>query len=214
MTRRQLIPCALVATLACAPLAHAQQPAQQPSAAPAPAKPAKKTTAKPKAAPADKPKPAAAAPAAGGSAPNLLGQYDEWGAYTAVAGGKKVCFALAKPSKSSTNPPDRPRDQPYMFVSSRPSEKVKDEVSVIVGYGIKPNADASIDVGGATYAMATQNDGAWLKNPADEPRLVDAMRKAPNAVVKGVSARGTASTDTYGLRGLAQALDRVGQECR
>jgi len=211
MTRRLLISCALVATLACAPVVYAQQ---QPSTATAPAKPAKKKTT------AKKPgsdKPAAtktAAPAAGGSSPNLLGQYGEWGAYTATAGGKKVCFALAKPSKSATTPPNRPRDPPYMFVSSRPSEKVKDEVSIIVGYGFKPNAEASIDVGGSSYPMYTQNDGAWIKNAADEPRLVDALRKGTDAVVKGTSAKGTASTDTYGLRGLAQALDRVGQECQ
>jgi hypothetical protein len=33
-------------------------------------------------------------------------------------------------------------------------------------------------------------------------------------VVKGVSAKGTQSTDTYTLKGIAQALDRVGQECK
>jgi hypothetical protein len=190
---------------------HAQQ---QPSAATSPAKPAKKKTTAKK---PDSAKPAAtktAAPAAVGSSPNLLGQYGEWGAYTATAGGKKVCFALAKPNKSATTPPNRPRDPPYMFVSSRPSEKVRDEVSIIVGYGFKPNAEASIDVGGSSYPMYTQNDGAWIKNAADEPRLVDALRKGTDAVVKGTSAKGTASTDTYGLRGLAQALDRVGQECQ
>jgi len=211
MTRRLFISCALVATLACAPVVYAQQ---QPSTATAPAKPAKKKTTAKKPG-SDKPAATkAAAPAAGGSSPNLLGQYGEWGAYTATAGGKKVCFALAKPSKSATTPPNRPRDPPYMFVSSRPSEKVKDEVSIIVGYGFKPNAEASIDVGGSSYPMYTQNDGAWIKNAADEPRLVDALRKGTDAVVKGTSAKGTASTDTYGLRGLAQALDRVGQECQ
>ena len=211
MTRPLLISCVLVATLACAPVVHAQQ---QPSAATSPAKPAKKKTTAKK---PDSAKPAAtktAAPAAVGSSPNLLGQYGEWGAYTATAGGKKVCFALAKPNKSATTPPNRPRDPPYMFVSSRPSEKVRDEVSIIVGYGFKPNAEASIDVGGSSYPMYTQNDGAWIKNAADEPRLVDALRKGTDAVVKGTSAKGTASTDTYGLRGLAQALDRVGQECQ
>ena len=65
---------------------------------------------------------------------HLLAQFGEWGAYSATAGGKKVCFALAKPSKSTTTPPNRPRDPPYMFISSRPAEKVKDEVSVIIGY--------------------------------------------------------------------------------
>ncbi len=210
MTRRLLISCALVATLACAPVVYAQQ---QPSTAAAPAKPAKKKTTAKKPA-SDKPAASKTATPAGGSSPNLLGQYGEWGAYTATTGGKKICFALAKPSKSATTPPNRPRDPPYMFISSRPSEKVKDEVSIIVGYGFKPNAEASIDVGGSNYPMYTQNDGAWIKNAADEPRLVDALRKGTDAVVKGTSAKGTASTDTYGLRGLAQALDRVGQECQ
>jgi len=211
MTRRIAVLCALVATLACAPAVHAQQQSQ--GQKPSTSKPAAKTTKpKPKsetAKPAAKPETPAA-----GSAPNLLAQFGEWGAYSATAGGKKVCFALAKPSKSTTTPPNRPRDPPYMFIASRPAEKVKDEVSVIIGYGLKPSADASIDVGGSSYPMFTQNDDAWIQNPADEARLVDSLRKGTDAVVKGTSARGTSSTDTYPLRGLAQALDRVGQECQ
>ena len=125
-----------------------------------------------------------------------------------------MCFALAKPASSQTNPANRPRDPSYMFVSSRPAEKVKDEVSIIIGYGFKPNSDATIDLGGTNFAMYTQNDGAWIKNAAEETRLVDSMRKGADLVVKGTSARGTQSADTYSLKGLSQALDRVGQECR
>jgi invasion protein IalB len=62
--------------------------------------------------------------------------------------------------------------------------------------------------------MYTQNDGAWIKNAAEEARLVEAMRKGSELVVKGMSARGTLTTDNYSLRGLTQALDRVSQECR
>jgi invasion protein IalB len=155
----------------------------------------------------------AAAPPAGGVQPQLLGQYGDWGAYMATPGGKKVCFALAKPAESQTVPANRPRDPAYMFVSSRPAEKVKDEVSIIIGYGFKPNSDATIDIGGMAFPMYTQNDGAWVKNAAEETRLVDSMRKGADLVVKGMSARGTQTTDTYSLKGLAQALDRVGQEC-
>jgi invasion protein IalB len=162
-----------------------------------------------------KPKPAAAAPAAPAAPqPTLLGQFGDWGAYTASPGGKKVCFALAKPSSSKTAPPNRPRDPAYMFISSRPSEKVREEVSIIFGYGFKPNADASIEISGANYAMYTQADGAWVKNAAEETRLVEAMRKGVDLTVKGTSAKGTASTDTYSLRGLPEALNRVGQECK
>ncbi|MBV9968629.1 MAG: Invasion associated locus B family protein [Xanthobacteraceae bacterium] len=169
---------------------------------------------------AKKPAPAAAAaPAAAPAAPaapqpTLLGQFGEWGAYTASPGGKKVCFALAKPASSKTTPPNRPRDPAYMFISSRPSEKVREEVSIIFGYGFKPNADASVEIGGANYAMYTQSDGAWVKNAAEETRLVDAMRKGADLTVKGTSAKGTASVDVYSLRGLPEALNRVGQECK
>jgi len=198
--------------------------------APAPAKPAPaKKPAKPKtapakpaeAAPAKPAKPAEAAPAkpvtppnVGGVKPTLLGQYGEWGAYTASPGGKKLCFAIAKPTSSQTIPPDRPRNPIYMFISSRPAEKVSNEVSIIIGYPFKPGTEASAAVGTTSYALYTQQDGAWIKNAPDEAQMVDAMRAGQSAVVKGVSAKGTQSTDTFTLKGLSQALDRVGQECK
>ena len=39
--------------------------------------------------------------------------------------------------------------------------------------------------------MYTQNDGAWIKNVAEEARMVDAMRKGADLTVKGTSGRGT-----------------------
>ena len=191
--------------------ASAQQ--QAPAAKPAPA-----TPPKPAAPPAAPKPPTAAAPAAppapGGVQPTLLGQYGDWGAYTASPGGKKVCFVLAKPANSSTSPPNRPRDPAWMFISTRPAEKVKEEVSVIFGYGLKPNSDANIEVAGGSYAMYTQADGAWVKNAAEEPKLVETMRKGQDLTVKGTSAKGTVSTDVYSLKGLSLALDKIGQECR
>jgi hypothetical protein len=154
------------------------------------------------------------AAAVGGVQPSLLGQFGDWGAYTATPGGRKICFALAKPAKASTEPPNRPRDPAYMFISTRPTEKVTNEVSIVVGYGLKSNNDAVVDVGGAKFAMYTQNDGAWIKNAAEEPRLVEALRKGADVVVRGESAKGTKTTDVYSLKGLAQALDRVTQECK
>lgn len=167
------------------------------------------------AAPKESVKPSAAKPvAAGGAEPTLIGQFGTWGAYTAMPNGKKVCFALAKPSSSKTSPVGRPRDPAYAFVSTRPAEKVFNEVSIMIGYQLKPGSESALEVGGARYAMYTQGDGLWIKNAAEEERMVDALRKAPDATVKGVSAKGTETTDTFSLKGLAQALDRIAQECR
>ena len=162
---------------------------------------------------AAKPEPAAAA-AAGGSEPTLIGQFGTWGAYMATPNGKKVCFALAKPSSSKPNPPNRPRDPAYAFISTRPAEKVINEVSIMIGYALKPGSESTLEVGGAAYAMYTQGDGLWIKNAAEEERMVDAMRKAPDVTIKGVSAKGTETIDVFSLKGLSQALDRVAQDCR
>jgi hypothetical protein len=202
-------PLLFAAALALAAPAEAQQATPAPATAPKP-----KRTPKPK--PEQKPDQAAApaAPAVEGVQPALLGTFGDWGAYTASPGGKKVCFALAKPSKSETTPANRSRDVAFLFVSSRPAEKVKDEVSIIIGYGFKANTDATLELGGTTYAMYTLNDGAWVKNAAEEAKLVDAMRKGGDVTIKGTSARGTGTVDVFTTKGLAQALDKVGEECR
>lgn len=191
--------------------AQTAQPAPKAAAKPAAAtaKTAAKTAAKPESKPAAPP-----AAVASGAEPTLIGQFGTWGAYSATPNGKKVCFALAKPSSSKTNPPNRPRDPAYAFVSTRPAEKVNNEVSVMIGYALKPGSESTVEVGGAAFAMYTQGDGLWIKNAAEEERMVEAMRKSADLVVKGVSAKGTETTDTFSLKGLAQALDRISQDCR
>jgi invasion protein IalB len=144
----------------------------------------------------------------------LLGQFGDWGAYKATPGGKKVCFALAKPSSAVTDPAGRKRDPSYAFVSTRPAEKVMNEVSVIVGYPQKPGADASATIGTTNYVMYTQNDGGWVKNAAEEAQMVETMRKGTDLVIKSVSALGTKTTDTYSLKGIAEALDKAAAECK
>ena len=207
----------LLAMAFAVPASAQQQPDNDATpAAPAATAPVKK--------PKPKPKPAAAAPEAaakpatpppmGGVKPTLLGQYGDWGAYTASPGGKKVCFAIAKPASSETNPPNRPRNPTFMFISTRPADKVTNEVSIIVGYPFKPGTEASVDVGSTDYALYTQQDGAWIKNATEEAQMVDAMRGGQSAVVRGTSAKGTGSTDNFSLRGLTQALDRVAQDCK
>jgi Invasion associated locus B (IalB) protein len=188
--------------------AFAQQP---PETAPAPAAAAAAPVKKP---PKHKSPAEPAAVVAGGTKPTLLGQYGDWGAYTASPGGKKLCFAIAKPSTSETIPSGRPRNPSYMFISSRPADKVSNEVSIVIGYPFKPSTDATLAVGPTLFDLYTQQDGAWIKNAADEAHLVEAMRAGQNAVVKGVSVKGTHSTDIFSLKGLAQALDRTGQDCK
>jgi invasion protein IalB len=194
VSNRSGLPLALLAAALVAPAAAMAQPKPATPAAP--------------------PKPAAASPTAQAT---LLGQYGDWGAYTASPGGHKVCFAIAKPLSSVDNPPNRrtAANVVYLFISTRPEEKVSNEVSVLVtGYAFKPNSEASVAIGGTNFAMYTQNDGAWVKNAAEETKLVDAMRKSADIVIKATTARGTQTTDTFSLKGISQAIDRAAEECK
>jgi hypothetical protein len=217
---RVLILALMTGVAACGIIDSARAQTAQPApktapkeAAPKSAAPAANTTGKTAAKPESKPV-APPAAVAGGAEPTLIGQFGTWGAYSAAPNGKKVCFALAKPSSSKTNPPNRPRDPAYAFVSTRPAEKVNNEVSVMIGYALKPGSESSVEVGGGAFAMYSQGDGLWIKNAAEEERMVEAMRKSADLVVKGVSSKGTETTDTFSLKGLAQALDRISQDCR
>ena len=79
----------------------------------------------------------------------------------------------------------------------------------------KAGIDATATIDGSTkYAMYTQDDGAWVKNAAEEEQMVNAMRKSAEATVRGISAKGTETTDVFSLKGLSQALDRVAQDCK
>jgi hypothetical protein len=201
--RRRILPVSLVCGLACAGADLVRAQGTMPRA------PAPKATTRGVAA---DPKPPA--PAVAGAEPTLIGQFGTWGAYTATPNGKRVCFALAKPSSSKTTPPNRPRDPAYAFVSTRPSEKVFNEVSVMIGYALKPGSESTLEVGGGSYAMYTQGDGIWIKNAAEEERLVEAMRRSADVTIKAVSAKGTETVDVFSLKGLSQALDRIATDCR
>ena len=180
----------------------------------APKKDAPKDAAK-KDAPKKDAKPAPTAPAqtaSVGTAPTLIAQYGDWGVYVSQTPKTKICYALSQPK--DRQPAALKRDPAYFFVSTRPGENVRNEVSIVVGFTIKEGSDATLDIGSANFPFYTKNDGAWVRNAAEETKLIDAMRKAKDFSVKSTSLRGNPNTDRYSLAGIGQALDRVTQECK
>ena len=115
--------------------------------------------------------------------------------------GGKVCFALSKPISAKTEPAGRKREPAYIFVATRPAENVKNELSVIIGYPFKSTSDATAEIGTAKFAMYTKNGGAWIKNAADEARIIEAMRKGADLTIKGTSGGSMQSTDRVFAQG-------------
>ncbi|MFG1201970.1 invasion associated locus B family protein [Xanthobacter aminoxidans] len=156
---------------------------------------------------------AAAAPAIAQGQPQskAVAQFGDWSVYVSTS-SPKVCYAISQPKTRA--PEGLKRDPAYFFISTRPGENVKNEVTVTVGFPLKEGSDATLTVGNATLQLYTKDQGAWVRNVADEAKLVEAMKRGRDLTVASTSLRGNLTTDKYSLVGLAQALDRVAQECK
>lgn len=142
--------------------------------------------------------------------PVQLGSYSDWGAYLAHGEKSKTCYALATPKERV--PADLKRDPAYVFISSRPGENVHHEIAIVMGFPLKEDG-AHAEVAGSDFALIAKGANAWIKNTADEPHFIDALKKGSKLVVKAASSKGHVTTDSYTLAGLSQALDRIDKEC-
>ena len=144
--------------------------------------------------------------------PTSVGTFGDWGVYEAQGAKSKICYALAQPK--DRQPSSLKRDAAYIFISTRPGEHVKNEVSVIMGLPLKEGTgDAKAEIGSTDFDLVTKGQNAWTKDAGQESQLVGAMKKHGRLVVKAPSAKGVVATDSYSLNGLGPALDRVAKDC-
>ncbi len=134
-----------------------------------------------------------------------------WGLYADSATPKQVCFLAASPQ--STEPKGAHRDPIYFYISAWPKEGVKAEPSVKVGYPVNAQKDMTVAVGPDTFKLFIKGERGFVSEPAEESKLVEAMKKGSTAIVKATSTRGTNTTDTYALSGLGAALQKMGETC-
>jgi invasion protein IalB len=140
----------------------------------------------------------------------LLEKFKDWSAYAAT-GNPKVCFAVAKPTESS--PKNIKRGPIFFYISQWPADKVVNEVSVKMGYPFGEGAKTTVTIGSAKFELFTKDEGAFVEKPEMETKLIEAMKTASTMKIEGKSARGTATSDTYSLNGLSDALSRAAKEC-
>ena len=190
---------ALFAVTSLAPLpAHAQQAKK------------KQTTAKTKKAPA-KTDAKADAKAAGGGQTFLIGTFGDWKALTTGKEKAKVCYALAQPNQRL--PAKLNRDPGYLFISSRMADGARNEIAFKLGFSPKAGQEGHLQIGSASFVVIGSGESAFLKNPAQEGQVLDAMKKASTVTIKITSARGNDTSDRYSMNGLTKALEAVAKEC-
>ncbi len=194
-----LAPCAV------AQQADIEQVTPQPNQPPKAATPAKP---KPKPAPAPAKKPVPAAPEVKA---RLLESIKDWTVFIYEGAEGRVCFAASAPTEMQ--PKTAKRTSVIFYVTTWQKDGVRKEVSVRQGYAMKANAVATVTVGGQNFSLSADDDKAYPKDPADEQKLLAAMRAGGPMIVKATSAKGTQTTDQYSLEGVAAAVQKLDESC-
>ncbi len=140
-----------------------------------------------------------------------LGASGTWEAYEDDAPGGKICFLVSKPSKIDKG--HAKPDDVRMSVTHRPADKVANVVNFILGYRAKQDSDALLDIDGQKFPLFTNKDGAWTRDAQTDKRVVRAMTRGRNAVIKAEPERGTPTADSYDLTGFTSALDLIDKAC-
>lgn len=164
-------------------------------------------------APAGKPQQTPKTAAAGGQGQALLLESaGKWQAFSSQQGRSKICYAL---SKAESRTPANLKDvEGLLFISSRPSEGVRNEISLVMNFDLKEDVEHQAIIGSDRFVLVAKGQNVWLKNPAEEGRMLDALRKGSALEIKGTSKRGNATSDKYSLAGIAQIVKRAEEACK
>lgn len=144
-------------------------------------------------------------------AAKLIDKSGDWSMFIHDAAQKKICFIASQPSSST--PSDAKRDQPFFYVSAWPKDGVKAEISVLLGYPVKKGSDVSITISSSTFKLFAQGDKAFVADPTEELKLIDAMKRGSTMEVSAAAEAGFETTDKFSLSGVTASLKNLDSKC-
>ena len=140
-----------------------------------------------------------------------VGKFKDWESFTLSQEGNKICFAQSTPVVRA--PKKLIRDPSRLFVSFRPAENIKNEVSVTNGYEFKPKAPVAAKSGKKSYDLFSKGRFAWVVDNEDEAKLIVTMKKASRLMIIGNNDKGDQTTDHYSMMGFTKAYKTAKKSC-
>ncbi|MDX5357690.1 MAG: invasion associated locus B family protein [Rhodobacterales bacterium] len=130
----------------------------------------------------------------------------------------KECWGVSAPKESVNTRGGKPaqvrRGDTMLFVTFRPGQGAKGEISFTPGYGYAKGAQVTVEIGSDKFTLFTDGEWAWPANANDDAALLAAMKKGSEAIVTGESARGTNTKDTFSLMGFSAAMQEAENRCK
>ena len=142
--------------------------------------------------------------------PRSTGKYKNWESFIAETDKGKICFAQTVPTKRA--PAAVKRNKSKLFVTFRPSEEIKDEVSLTSGHDYKTSS-VTASSGKRRYSFFSQKDFAWLLDDQEEKKFIQLMKKATDIIVKARTTNGAETTDHYSMMGFTKAYNTAKKTC-
>ena len=140
-----------------------------------------------------------------------IGKFKEWESFVLSQEGSKICFAQSKPVIRA--PKKLKREPSRLFVSFRPSENIKNEISVTNGYEFKLKAPVEAKSGKKSYDLYSKGRFAWVVDNKDEAKLIVTMKKASRLMIIGNTDKGDQTTDHYSMMGFTKAYKTAKKSC-
>ena len=140
-----------------------------------------------------------------------IGKFKDWESFTLSQEGNKICFAQSIPVVRA--PKKLKREPSRLFVSFRPGENIKNEVSVTNGYEFKLKAPVTAKSGKKSYDLFSKGNFAWVVDNKDEKKLIVTMKKASRLMIIGNTKKDDQTTDHYSMMGFTKAYNAAKKSC-
>ncbi len=140
-----------------------------------------------------------------------VGKFKDWESFILSQEGNKICFAQSIPVVRA--PKKLKRDPSRLFVSFRPVENIKNEVSVTNGYDFKLKAPVTAKSGKKAYDLFSKGRFAWVIDSKDEQKLIVTMKRASRLMIVGNTEKGNQTTDHYSMMGFTKAYNSAKKNC-
>ena len=139
------------------------------------------------------------------------GKFKDWESFVLLQDENKTCFAQSIPVVRA--PKKLKRDPSRLFVSFRPTENIKNEVSVTNGYEFKLKSPVTAKSGKKSYDLFSKGRFAWVVDNEDESKLIVTMKKASRLMIIGNTDKGDQTTDHYSMMGFTKAYNTAKKNC-
>ena len=139
------------------------------------------------------------------------GKFKDWESFILSQDGNKTCFTQSIPVVRA--PKKLKRDPSRLFISFRPAENIKNEVSVTNGYEFKLKAPVTAKSGKKSYDLFSKGRFAWVVDNEDESKLIVTMKKASRLMIIGNTEKGEQTTDHYSMMGFTKAYNTAKKSC-